>query len=327
MQKIVKAEILLSRKCDMSCKGCGMVTGEENSRSISEWQEGLRQAANLGCEFFAFYGAEPFLEYKKLRALVYHCEKELKVPCTVITNGNDTHFEEKLQELYNVGLRSLTMSYTPISFDKHTARKSEYAKDMLVKWKNNFKDVRDAAAVVTITPEVLPVLPDIVKTLTAKGIWTFFDFFHPDRNQEGSKCKGFFPEMDCFGEYDYVDFLHLFQELTFLKTQGYLIHPSEDFFNQVLHSKRSGNLWNCADSAVFPSWITIDCDGFVRPCDDFHKDGSGLDMLELEKGFDVWGEIQRSIVKENCPGCVWCTHIQAHSIKQGELNIENYVHK
>lgn len=322
--KIVKAEILISRKCHLKCTGCAMATGYENTRTIEEWKEGLLNAMKLGCKFFAFYGAEPFEEFEKLAELVSFSENELKIPCTVITNGVDVFFEDKLRYLYRKGLKSLTMSYTPATTDKAVSVKSDQAKKYLEEWAN-LKGIRDAAAVVTITPENFHLLPATIEMMSGKGIWTFFDIMQFDIGKIGSKCAEYISDLDVFRTFKYELFEDIFKEIDTMSREGFLVHPTTDYFMRVLNAKKTGKLWNCADYDEFPSWITIDCDGSVRPCDDFCE-YSDLDMLNLYKGFDEWSIKQKESVKNKCTGCLWCTHIQAHSIKKGVLSINKYIH-
>lgn len=321
LPNLIKAEILISRKCKLNCTGCAMATGKENTRTIEEWKEGLKQASELGCQFFAFYGAEPLEEFEILKALVEYSEKVLNVPCTVITHGVHSDFKEKITELYNVGLKSLTMSYDPMTSDPVIASKARKAKEELVWWNTTFKDIRDTAAVVTLTAENIMFLPEVIQMFTKKNIWTFFDLLHFDRNP-GSKCTKIPQHLDVFKNIKKETLLDIFAFIGAMADDGFLIHPTAEFFSQVL----SQQLWNCAEHVEFPSFITIDNDGTVRPCDDFYI-GGGIDMLSLKEDFNKWAEVQKSYVKEHCKGCMWCTHIQAHSIKAGTLNIDKYVHK
>ena len=64
--QIVKAEILWTRKCPLSCPYCSMANGRSNDLSIDQWKKGFDNLKQLGCGFAAFYGAEPLADFNKL---------------------------------------------------------------------------------------------------------------------------------------------------------------------------------------------------------------------------------------------------------------------
>jgi MoaA/NifB/PqqE/SkfB family radical SAM enzyme len=314
---LIKAEILLSSKCNLACEGCHMATGEENTRTVEEWKKGLSFLTKEGCQFFAFYGAEPLLEFEKLVACVPHCEEVLKVPCTVITSGKVKNFRAKVKKLHKAGMRSLTMSYTPDSSCASTRSKSSTVLGDL-EYFSQLGGIRDIAAIVTLTPDNIEKLPETIKELSLRNIWVFFDLLHQSYHP-GSKCS-FVKGVDPLWFFK-KDYSSIFAEVLKLKEEGYLVHPTQDFFEQVL----GGKLWKCSSYEEFPSWVTIDHHGKVRPCDDFCG-GATMDMLSIPGFWDRWVEKQRKIIETKCNGCCWCTHIQAHSIKKGTMPLTQYIH-
>jgi len=325
-KKIIKAEILFSRKCNLKCSYCKMVTNVKNTLSIEDWKNGLINLKELGCELVVFYGAEPLLEFDKLKHVI-KIAANLSIDTTVITNGTVKNTKEKLCELYNNGLRSLSMSYDPLSLDRSSALKSEQALEILL-WFKKFKDIRDVAAIATITAGNYSYLPDMVKRMSAHGIWTFYDLYHFDRKQIGSKVA----PLDDYYAFDVINAegtRKILNQVNDMKKDGYLVHTNQHYIDIL--NKNSRILldynWNCADYDQFPSWVTIDCDGTVYPCDDFQpKLVEPFKVTKLSTHWEEFSTKMKLMCKAICPGCFWNTHVGAHAIKAGIENIDDYVH-
>lgn len=323
---LVKAEILFSRKCNLRCGHCGMVNNEPNSISIEEWKKGFDNLKALNCGFAAFYGAEPMLEFDKLKVVLPYAES-IGIPTTIITSGKGIpNFIEKLDELYKLGGKSLSMSYDPIGYDSYSKMKSEMALTYLKYWAS-LPNIRDAAAIVTLTSSNYHLLPLTVEFFSNYGIWTFFDIIHQTRNMPGEKCKDYAGKL-LFKERHKEPFVKMLSILESMKKNGALIHNDPIFFHLVKENLSKGDLYNwcCADYKVFPSWLTIDCDGTVLPCDDFHVTRDFKFYKELTSWWPKCKKVFKAeILKHGCK-CCWNTHIGAHSIKGGLLTMGDYVH-
>ena len=328
--EIVKAEILWTRVCPNKCPYCAMATGKKNSVSLLDWYTGIDNLKNLGCGFIAFYGAEPLADYTLLPDVVRYAEDQ-GIKTTVITSGMVSKIDYKISNLYNFGLRSLSMSYdiTPISDDSW--KKSQLALPLLYDFKHYYRNVRDAAAIVTLTSLNYTLLPDTIVQLTREGIWTFFDFIHWDRGNPGTKCRNY-PGLDRlkFTEEDIPNLLQVLEKVQELKEKGYLAHTSKSFIQMISLNPAILRYygWNCACQDSFPSWVTIDCDGTVFPCDDFQP-RSEVPLIPVTELYERWDEFKtkwKNIVRNGCSGCLWNTHIDAHFIKQGIIPFSDYVH-
>jgi MoaA/NifB/PqqE/SkfB family radical SAM enzyme len=180
----------------------------------------------------------------------------------------------------------------------------------------------------TLTRENYPYLTDVIRRMTDKNIWTFFDIIHPDRGQPGSKVKDTNIDL-LFAKEDYAPLLAVLDRVLELKKEGYLCHASESFIGMLrrkipLYKPYS---WNCAEERIFPSWVTVDCDGIVKPCDDFYKENVvEIPVWELKDRWEEFGATWRPVVGQNCPGCLWNTHIDSHRIKEGKIPMTNYIH-
>lgn len=325
--KIVKAEILWTRNCNLSCNYCDMATGELNSFPIDRWIKTIDNLKELDCKLIAFYGAEPLSDFDKLPIVVGYAEG-LGIDTTVITSGAVDDFEGKLKILNGVGLRSLTMSYDIVSSDDES---SQLKTDMAVQGLEYFKtlkNIRDVAVVVTLNSKNFKHLPRTIKEMSAKGIWTFFDFIHGDRGQRGSKCNVLLDEL-AFNDDNYHDLVDVLEEVKMLKGQGFRCHTSSEFIHMVEVNDFEllrAYKWKCSKSEVFPSWVTIDCDGKVYACDDFQNDWMTYGD-QLCNNWLPFCKFMRKSVEKHCPGCCWNTHIDANLIKEGKLDIGSYIHE
>jgi MoaA/NifB/PqqE/SkfB family radical SAM enzyme len=333
-QQIIKSEILWSRVCPLKCSYCAMADGRRNTVSLQDWQRGLVQLQNLGCSFLAFYGAEPLADFDKLPEVIFAAEY-VGMHTTVITSGFVSDLYEKLETLYEHGLRSITTSYDDISQDVSSQKKTSKALEV-IKTFRSFGPVRDSAVVVTLTRENFRRLPDIILEMTAKKIWTFFDIIHPDRGQPGSKVKDTDYDL-LFRTEDYVPLVETLKRVAFLKANGYLCHTSNQFIETMKivgaymlrgnYPPDHAYIWHCSDYAHFPSWVTVDCDGTVYPCDDFQpKDQTMIKVWEIYQSWAKFCSLWKDVVDKQCPGCLWNTHIDCHLVKTGVIPLTNYVH-
>lgn len=322
-RKIVKAEILFSRQCPLSCSYCAMKNKVANDRTIEEWINGIIQLKKLGCEFIAFYGAEPLTEFEKLQYVVEYAEKVAKIDTTIITSGAVSNFKEKLDRLHECGARSLSMSFDPAPSDFSAIVKSKNA----MKWLLYFKElynIRDVAAIATLNAQNFKAFPDMIKTMSSQGIWSFFDFIHEDRGQPGTKCGKVADDLKLKPKH-YADIKAMLNEVMQLKKEKYLCHTSKWFTEVIKNNMAYDNLYAWTCSYRTPSWVTIDCNGYVIPCDDFCGNAN-IDMTEIyDKWYDFCQRTTSSVKHHNCK-CAWNTHIDAHGIMDGVVNIGDYIH-
>lgn len=321
---IVKAEILFSRQCPLSCSYCAMKSERRNTRTVDEWINGMQVLKKLGCSFCAFYGAEPLTEFNKLRHVVGACENMLDIDTTIITSGMVSDFDKKIMELHWYGARSLSMSYDPLPIDTSSKKKSENAIEHLTRF-NRLADTRDVAAIATLTAQNFREFPRMVREMTERGIWSFFDFIHTDRGQVGSKCKTTSEDLMIKPEH-YEDVHRMLVEVLGMKTYGALVHITPSIVNTFSDLMVRGNMYSWTCSYQEPSWVTIDCDGMVYPCDDFTGTHKPTDMLNLHNDWDLFAESRTlAVINADCK-CCWGTHIGAHLISSGIDYIGDYVH-
>ena len=290
--------------------------------------KGLRNLKKLGVNFLPSYGASPLYDFDGLPEYI-KAATDLGIYSTVIVDGvGGDKDKEKIKTLYVNGLRSLTVSYDFHPYDISSSAKSAMALP-LVKWFSKLSDIRDVEIVSTVTKDSYTSIMYFIKSMLENHpkLWFSFDFLHTDRGNPGTKCRG--KESELLLSADEVK--EFSTHLLTLKQNGYRIHQSVKFLEKCIKNPEIATLfnWKCAPDKVFPSWLTIDADGSVLPCDDFYTDRSwkiwDFDITD----FQDFTEFYSKEVKNKCKGCgPWSTHYDAHGIKRGDgLKFNNYIHK
>ena len=321
---LVKAEILWTRVCPLRCHYCGMRTGYQNTPTSHDWRVGLENLKELGCQFIAIYGAEPLSDFSKLPQFVRDVQ-DLGFSSTLITAGA-SGWKDKLRCLHDAGLRSLTTSYDILPLDSSSAKKSNRAIEMLDFFRS-LGDVTNVGVVVTLTKHNFRGLISTIKQMTEEEIWTFFDVIHWNRGQAGSKVIGRDPTL-CFTEDNLPELKQVVRDVQTLRRAGALLHCSNSFLETLITTDVVVNMsWNCANEDVFPSWVTVNCDGMVFPCDDFQPPELAIPMVSLSTQLPLRRDEWATTTLRRCPGCCWNTHVDAHNIKKGELSIDEYIHE
>lgn len=348
--KLVKAEILFTRKCNLGCPSCAIVSNKYEELDIDGWKKAFDGLKKVGVPFAAIYGAEPFCRFNDLCELVGYSES-IGIMTTVITNGL-LMTDEKMQKLYESGLRSLTMSCDDlpdklINLPRDVARKSQAAYNWMSRWME-FKDIRDGQVCMTVTRKNFKSLPEFIELWSRLGVYTAWDILHYDQGQPGSKCSPMSTEeisdlcLNASNTDNMFDMLNIMHKVLKMKKDGYKIFPFEENIKDWLtisfrrcdyrvEQKWGRNLyaewefgdlaWKCSPT----TFVTIDCDGTAQCCDDFLINKPKIYAWELADKWEAFDKRNKKAVK-SCPGCQWATHRSAERIFNGECQLEGYVH-
>jgi len=313
-----KAEILLTRGCDLNCSYCAMRKYTAKTTDSLEWtkrdeltdkQWGKVPAklVELGVPFAPIYGAEPLTRLPALKNFITYATK-VKLPVTVITSGT-LLTDNIITDLMSCGLDSITMSHDIIPADATVEIKTKKAEERLDYLLTRFDDV---TVVVTIHKKNYKLLPEFVKRMDEKGVWVCMDLYHPDRGQPGCKCRGIDRTL-VLDQKDITDFGIVMDIVRTMKREGYKIHPPDEYFDMLSTPQNIERYilnygWKCRSGP----WITLDANGDTMACDDFQPPEFKRRYPILEYG-ETWTWTQfvddwRRQLKY-CPGCFWSTHI------------------
>jgi len=191
-------------------------------------------------------------------------------------------------------------------------------------------NIRDVAAITTVTKDNYQGLLWMIEEMSKKGIWTFFDLIHPNLRHPGSKCKGENTSLLFISDQEKEDLVSVLERVLVMKKEGFLCHTTSNFVNtlKTLLNTPEKDLysWNCYRCKEFPSWVTINPDGKVHPCDDFQTDITGREMTSLVEYWDTTVASWRNILNTHKCTCCWNTHIDSHAVKTGLVPITDYIH-
>ena len=330
--RIIKAELLWTKKCPFSCSFCGMVQNERaaNEKSDEEtftrWKKGMDNLKLLGCEFTAIYGAEPLTRMKYLPELIKY-QRDIGMEQTVITA---LYKPERIRKLIDDGgLNSLTVSYDLKVTDDDRMEKSDNGTRLL----NDFPEVEDRACVITLMKDNQDLFLTGAKDVLDSGYWLLFDIVHP--GYEGVDPKTGYNLSKCVGsvdEYrpDVEKVQEIINQLIEWKKEGKRIHASIDLLENMRDRYTAANgvvrdSYHCGKHASL-GWVTIGSELQVYACDDwqmeYHKPLDEMTTLEDWVEFFEW---RREESLKTCPGCMWNTHYNTHEIIESGKS-GSYVH-
>jgi len=321
---LVKAELLLTRKCNLCCTNCGMLRDNRMEMSTDKWLLGLDNLKSLGCNFIALYGGEPFLS-NSLEQILIH-SKKLNMLNTVITNLT---YKNELFRLIEEGvLNSITLSIDTLQNDKMDIR-AKNSVDIFDKLSIYLKEgkLRDVGICATVGRHNFKELPALIELYTERGFWSLFDILHYDRGQGESKCAN--KELlknKIFREEDMEEVRKVFAIILKMKQSGnFLIHPSARVINMWQKQNYVVDYqWVCTE----PYFVTVDCDGSMMMCDDYTTEQlKEFKVWELKKRWEDFNRVWFSIRNISTCHCFWNTHIDAEEIYLGKLPFEDYIHQ
>lgn len=326
------ANILLTRRCNLSCSYCNLIRDydrmpdeykkiqyfKENELTGEQWIEIFdRLVKNNPNIFFVIYGGEPFV-YEDLWKIIKHCN-EKGINYTIISN-NTNAVQKKIYEVCEKcgPFKGFSSSVDPIAvcdeniqtdFSKSEkgnssiAKKSNSGLSRLIEMKQKGMII-DAVAEITVMKSTIPYLYDTVKKLSENGIYSsittlddaknkYYDFTRVD------DMKELVPKDNAIKEQ--------FDKIKADKTL--LIHMPEllDEIYKMLPSNGFCHL----DKNVHN--VTIDADGSFRLC--LRIRGVDCPTLKWDQIIDSNGIIQPQFkdvisrdIRRYCQGCGWtCT--------------------
>jgi len=307
MPKIIKAEVLITRRCNLSCSYCNM-PARVPELPPEQWIKIFDKLTSfLGCPFYAIYGAEPLMYSGIFHVLRYLNSQKHRMAYTIITNA--TLLDRLALNLIEENLQSITVSLDSLEdlgLDKSEDVKGAFAKKAL-SWalENRIPDIQATA---TVHRKNIREIPELVRRLTERGIWFSFDFIHNNKGdaaKELSKVGKPDAAFDFDEEKDVEVVQDFLRDMLELKKSGAKIYQPEAWFEFLLTDPVKYVIrreWFCWE----PSWVTIDADGQVLICDDYLKP-SGISAIELPERWDEFAAFKAAEVPK-CRGCIWCTH-------------------
>ncbi len=329
--RIIKAEILWSKKCPFSCSFCGMVQNERKDLEIMTdemkdmWHKGMENLANIGCKFTAIYGAEPLMRYDGLDYLI-STQRLFGMEQTLITALNAP---EKIQHLVDWGLNSLTVSYDMTVDDRSRKLKTQNGLALLEK----FPQIDDRACVSTLMKENQDIFLEGAREVLDKGYWFLFDIVHP--GYKGTDPTTGYNLSKCVGDVEDLspDPLMVVKICNYLiawKHNGEKVHASIDLLENIRdrYTLTKGDVRKSYHCGLKNSlgWVTIGPQLQLYACDDWQMEYHlPLDEMISEQHWLDFFDWRSEESLKTCPGCMWNTHFNTHEIIESG-NSRSYIH-
>jgi len=323
---IIKAEWLLTRRCNQACAYCG-IRRIRDEMTQSQMRYGIDALKELGCLFIAIYGGEPMLSPLLLPMLKY-CKK-VEMLNTVITNGSLWRTEDT-PLLLGSGLGSVTVSMDSLSalpgdtkYDAQRRADAMRVMDDLEPYARDFHrlgKVLDREVSVTITPRNLDSIVELTEFWTSRGVWVSYDFVHVGSHPGTKRAKAYYPKWT--QEADERAKVHAIAiAVKKIGKETGRVHTSDSVLKRW--SKFYDNpIWHCS----VPAWVSVDCDGSMLPCDDLEDERvADIKVWQLK---DKWLTFHERWLKaiEKCPGCFWSAHIMSEEMVGSPEGRERFLH-
>ena len=331
-QKILKAEVLITRRCNLKCSYCKVIKKEVEEMSVEQWAKAFDIIYNkLGASFIAIYGGEPtMLGKKKLLDIIdiLNTYKKDGKSYTIISNSvllDDNYIKELIEH----SLDSWTASVDTISDEAEYAdydafKKTRCGLEALKKLRAG--GVRDVCGIITVHKKNIKNIPLTVHYLTRHGIWASMDVIHYDKGGDNfSSPKNSMRDL-LFTREDMPLIRSVADEL--LKMYDtHKIFPTPKILEMWKDPRYIVDLdWKCGDVYC----ITVDSDGSLLECD--ATQGSRIKSynvfdLDNEKIWNTFKSDYMEDVAMECKGCFWCTHVMAEDIIRNKDGVDYYQHK
>ena len=318
MKYPIKAEILITRRCDIRCPHCGIVRSGVRERTSEYWQRALsRLNTELEVAFFPIYGGEP-LVYKELPNLISKLS-ESNLPFSIISNSI-LLTKEMAKDFVDRGLKSYTVSVDTLDSTRFRIPVLRRRNDAALRALDIFLELGlpDLQAQATVSPFNISEIVSIADHFTSKGIWFSFDILHTSKSDVVDLASKVPPDSAIAGDHIPLDYTHLnalanmLDGLIELKNAGRKIYQSKQYMEMLKNPKYSlDRSWMCA-SYGYPGFLTIDADGSMMVCDDFSD--PVISQYTADTLPDCWDEFVKDwlIAAGECRGCVWSTHVNSY---------------
>lgn len=318
MKYPIKAEVLITRRCDIRCPHCGIVRNGIQERTPEYWQRALsRLSTELGVAFFPIYGGEP-LVYEKLPELISKLS-ESNLPFSIISNSI-LLTREMAKDFIDRGLKSYTVSVDTLDSARFKSPVLRRRNDAALRALDIFQDLGlpDLQAQATVSPFNVDEIISVAEYFTSRDIWFSFDILHTSKGTAIDLTSKVPPENKIIGDhvplgYDHLETLvYMLDGLINLKNTGRKIYQSRQYMEMLKDPRHSlDRSWLCAGHG-YPGFLTIDADGSMMVCDDLSD--PNISQYFVDTLPDHWEEFVKDwlIAARMCRGCVWSTHINSY---------------
>lgn len=293
-----------TRKCNLSCEYCRIA--DNHFRKELSFEDALIAMDKINQRFPDLFwcilgGDSTAFGRTRLLKLMSEFDRH-KIFYGLVSNSkiiNKTLAEQLVNE---GGLTNWTVSVDSLSnLTGYRGKKASYGLNAIQLFRA--LHVKDLHATITVTRNTLSGLPELVKFLSALGVWSEITPIHYAKSSfyDFASFPEDMPDM-VFNKDDINHVDEIMHQIIEMKHAGYLVHNLDEY---LLDWKNLlvGLEWSCKHYSV----LTIDADGNLRPC--IHIYGNKLRKINaLTLHNYSWDDIQEAFYQDKkvqCRGCLW----------------------
>ena len=282
-------QIFITRRCNLRCPFCAAPLHRYKELSPNQWCKALDTLSDLGVQVLSFVGGEPTLYKGLLDVLGYAHSKGF----VTVLHSNMTDVKSNfVQRLANTGVDALEASID--SLNGILPKSSLHVLDIL----NEARDQGVIPIVCTvITKSNIEQVPEIAQRVTEAGFAYVVAVYQTVGGQFSTHNPALIPS--------HSEIERLFNFLIKIKKKTALIKNSYHFFrNPQIHNIQT---WHCNGSE--DTWIAIDSDGTVMPCQEYR---SKISIFDFQKPYKVAGwRQQKTSITNACKGCSYHCYFES----------------
>jgi MoaA/NifB/PqqE/SkfB family radical SAM enzyme len=311
---MLNAVTYLTRACPRACSYCALrdAVGLGKELTTAQWRQAFSILKEIGVDFNLILGNETWLLGEGLLEIMKQNQVPFALyttcPEPVFTKYRDLYFSSNVIDNLSCGLdypRELPEGHPGLSDDSYA--KSKKAWEGFEWVKKNYPAI-DTQGTITIHSQNYKLLPQIVKDLSALGVFVGVNLIH--YNKDGG--FDFFPVKEelsdlLFSENDHDSLVAVFKEV--LADKGLLQNPA--YLRLIIEQPSLLEMkWHCHGNPY--GGPTIDSDGSLRVCG--YRKGihtPKFTIFDLPAKLNEWREAVQQDAME-CVGCHWTYPIMYH---------------
>jgi MoaA/NifB/PqqE/SkfB family radical SAM enzyme len=299
------ASLFVTRKCNLACAYCRSIRQPYQDIPLAQWEAIIDRLHSWGVRIFSLTGGEPILRPDIIQIIERITVKNKSV-CWMISNFKE--MTERLIDRFNeAGMQFITCSLDSLQGGKE-GKSSSATLDLLSYAKS--KGII-ASTLTVVTRKNLSEIPDILETVTSRGIIFDMGLYQHVGGQfspPGTDLK--------VTDNDALEKLRAL--LRRHKMRRGLVSPSWTYLNEDLAMYEKSN-WKCSPSR--DAYCVVNNDGNLMTCQEYAEAFPVLDLADLSD--PRWREAKERRVKE-CKGCFYGCYYQKSVIRSIDLLFDTY---
>jgi len=291
-----RANVMLTRRCNMTCPGCGVIKHFYPELTTAQWKKTFTILKKLGIKFVQIYGGEPTIR-NDLSDIIRHCNN-IALPYTVVTNSKRLLWENDYYDKF--------ISAEPISITCSIGMHS-LGNELIFKLLNERRFHGEITATIMITAKTIYKVRAWVSYLSRMRIGAILFFLHI-----GNETWNYRGPVENEAEY-------ILTQTQVDELAKWLLHNYNSLY--IRNSRRYIEAWG--KYAIKQDWkcsgltsLQVNCDGKLSVCQDKAPlDYSVFDLASKQETIIAACNEQA----RNCPGCFYDCYFEHDNLSRLEV--------